>query len=219
MKNQKWVAAGFIVYLCIASVWCAKFLMRGSPDHAFGVRLAGRAKGVPEAELKITEFFDYQCQACRTAHQTLNEYFQKYPGQIYLELRFNPLPNHRHGFLSALYAYCADEQKRFWGWHNLLFETQLDWSFLQNTDEKFHEYARSIGLNLTKLDACLKNPKAEKFVKEEKANNESLGIRVTPSFLINKKLVVGSKPLVEELNRYFSNSTKGESYDTDARYA
>ena len=158
MQKQKIAAAALILYLCVAGVWSAKFLLSRGASGGLGVRLAGRSKGVPDAPLKITEFFDYECHACRTSYQTLNEYFQKYPGQIYLEGRFNPLPAHPHGFLSALYAYCANEQKHFWPMHDLLFDHQDDWAGAQNADEKFREYAKTAGLNPGKLDACLKNP-------------------------------------------------------------
>src|SRR5262249_27236961 len=124
-------------------------------------RTLARSKGDSKAPLWITEYFDYQCPACRGAHDVLDKYFQKYPGQIYLQVKFYPLPAHKYGLKTALYAECAARQKKFWKFHDLLFNNQQSWAALPDAEPVFKDYAKLAGMDLKKCDACVKDPETE----------------------------------------------------------
>ena len=66
---------------------------------------------------------------------------------------------------------------------------------------KFLTYAQSAGIDLPRWDACVKDPETEKFVTEEKKKGEALGVKITPSFFVNGKLVVGMNGLSDELKQ------------------
>ncbi len=148
---------------------------------------------------------DYQCPSCRQAFKVLDAYLKEYPSNIYLQVRFHPLKQHPYGLESALYAECATRQNKFWEFHRLLFENQEDWKESSAVIEKFHDYAKQAGLDLKKLDACVADPLTKETVFQEGIESSQLGVHSTPTFFINGKMIVGPKPLMEELKALSPN--------------
>src|SRR5271154_3664740 len=67
-----------------------------------------RAKGNPNARVKIVEFIDFQCPACAYGVTYLKKFFEDHPNDLYIQVRYFPLTNmHHHAMTSALYSECA----------------------------------------------------------------------------------------------------------------
>ena len=197
MKNKLTVTVA-VLFVCVAPILALKiFALKES--KGLDKRTLARSKGDSHAPVWITEYFDYQCPACRTAHDTLDKYFQKYPKQLYLQVRFFPLPAHKYGLKTALYAECAARQNKFWKFHDLVFENQTSWSALPDAEPVFKDYARLAGMDLKKCEACLKDPETEKAVMEEKGKASALGVQITPTAYVNGKIFAGAQAINAEL--------------------
>jgi protein-disulfide isomerase len=191
-----------LIFVCAGTVFLVRLLV---PKESWNTdrRTLARSKGEPHAALWITEYFDYQCPACRTAHDLLDRYIQKYPGRIYLQLKFYPLVAHKYGLKTALYAECAARQNKFWKFHDLLFENQQKWQVLPDAEPVFRDYAKAAALDMRKCDACLKNPETQKTVMEEKGKADAMGVQITPTCYINGKICAGFQEVKQELQSYF----------------
>ena len=165
--------------------------------------IPAKAKGNPQAKFKIVEYIDFQCPACAQGMKILKEYFAKYPDRIYAEVKYFPLPGHPYGMLSARYAECAARQKRFWPFVDKLIERQSLWASLHDPIPAFHEIAKQTGVNSFQLDNCLNDKYLDEAILTEKTIGASLGIQSTPTYFINDKMLVGTKSLQEELNKFF----------------
>jgi protein-disulfide isomerase len=97
----------------------------------------------------------------------------------------------KHSEQAALAAECADEQGRFWEYHDTLFANQGGLAF---TDSKLKEYARKLKLNPRTFGECLDSGKHREKVEGETAVAASLGARGTPTFFVNGRLLVGAQP-------------------------
>lgn len=88
---------------------------------------------------------------------------------------------------------CAAEQRAFWPYHDLLYnpEGSANWGFAKDNLEQL---AVELGLDSAAFDACLDSGKHTSVVGDETAIIPSLGVRGTPAFLINGKLLVGAQP-------------------------
>ena len=53
------------------------------------------------------------------------------------------------------------------------------------------------------LNQCLSDEKVRDIIFKEKAEGTAKGVSSTPCFFVNDKMVVGTKSLEEELQRYF----------------
>ena len=149
------------------------------------------AWGKASAPVTIVEFSDFQCPFCKEASKTMDTLKATYgPDKVRIVFRDFPLPRHPRAIPSALAAYCADQQGKFWEFHNLLFGNQ---DKLQDGD--FTEYAKKVGANLEAFNKCLSQKVGEAHLQKGIREAETSGIQATPSFVINGALIQGAQPL------------------------
>lgn len=165
---------------------------------------AARAKGNPQARVKIVEYIDFQCPACAAGIKVIKDLFEKYPNDFYVQVRYFPLTNmHHHAMISALYSECAARQGKFWALNDLMIPQQSQWAQLINPEPVFQAMASQAGMDLSRLNSCLASDDARKVINNEKSLGQSMGITSTPTYFINNKMVVGTKSLHDELKAYF----------------
>ena len=194
-----------VVVVLIGAVVGLKFFL-APKQMAINPQMA-RAKGNPQAKVKIVEFIDFQCPACAYGIKYLKTFFDQHPNDIYLQVRFFPLTNmHHHAMSSALYSECAAEQGKFWALDDLMIPQQEQWAQLVNPQPVFDAMATQAGVDMGQLKSCLSSDSAHKVIYDEKSLGQSLGIISTPTYFINNKMVVGTKSLQEELKTYFPDS-------------
>ncbi len=146
--------------------------------------------GNPKAPVTIIEFSDYQCPFCSRAIPTLDRIKKEYgPDKVRIVFRDMPLPSHNRANPASLAAHCANEQGKFWEYHNSLFENQAK---LEDADLK--EYAKKLGMDDGKFTACYDAKKHQGLVDKSRKEAEALGIQATPSFVINGTLLQGAQP-------------------------
>lgn len=148
------------------------------------------ATGPADAPVVAIEFSDYQCQFCgQFARETLHRLLERYPEQIRFVYRdlviYGPI-----SFQAAVSAECANDQGAFWLYHDRLFEQQNNL-----TPELFFAIARELNLDMQQFARCVSDPTVEDEVKADTAAAEALGIRGTPTFYINGRILVGAQPL------------------------
>ena len=166
-----------------------------------------RARGNPQAKVKIVEFIDFQCPACAFGVNYLKTLIDRHPNDIYLQVRYFPLTNmHHHAMISALYSECAARQGKFWALNELMMPQQSQWAQLISPEPVFQAMAAQVGMDINQLNSCLASDDARKVINDEKSLGQSLGITSTPTYFINNKMVVGSKSLEDELKSYFPGS-------------
>lgn len=160
------------------------------------VASAGRpALGPANAPITIIEFSDFQCPFCERAEPTVKQVIQKYGDKVRLVYIDFPLPMHSHALDAAKAAQCADQQGKFWPYHDQLFADQ---SKLAPADLK--ATAKKVGLDTTKFDACFDQAKTEATVQRELEQGRALGIDGTPTFYVDGRQLVGAQPIDEFSN-------------------
>ena len=100
-----------------------------------------QVRGNPEAPVTIVEFSDYHCPFCKRVQPTLTQLLDRYPGKVKLAFRDFPLsqlhPQARH---AAEAARCAQDQGKFWEYHDVLFEQAP-----KAAEDDLKRYAHQIG--------------------------------------------------------------------------
>lgn len=159
--------------------------------------------GGKSAELSIVEFSDFQCPFCGRAHDDALADFKKSSyftdGQVNLIYKQFPLTNiHSYAQKAAEASLCAQDQEKFWEYHDLLFANQeaLD-------DTSLKAYAQQLGLDGATFNNCLDNGEKEPEVSKESQQAIIAGGQGTPYFVVintkNKKTkaVSGAVPFSE----------------------
>ena len=88
---------------------------------------------------------------------------------------------------------CAAEQDLFWPYHDILFEDQQTPGRKWN-DDRLTELAMRAGANAAIFRKCLESGRYAAQIRQESLTVQSLGMRGTPSFLINGVYVAGAQP-------------------------
>ena len=162
-------------------------------------------KGNPDAPITIVEFSDFQCPFCAKFHETtLPQIEQNYisTGKVNFVYRDFPIQSiHPNAIPAALASECADDQRKFWEMHDMIFENQRNWQGLQITQSAnlFKEYAIQLGLNTDEFDACMDSGKYLEEIQKDLNDGRAYGVTGTPGFFVgNEKIgftkLIGAQP-------------------------
>jgi protein-disulfide isomerase len=159
-------------------------------EPRFEVAADGPSKGPADARVTIVEFSDFQCPYCQRAVSTVKQVLEKYPTDVRLVYRHLPLESiHPHARDAAEAAVCADEQGKFWAYHDKLFENNRA---LAPAD--LEHYAVDVGLDPKAFEACLGQKQTKEKVDGDLSAARAAGISGTPAFIVNGKLLSGAQP-------------------------
>ena len=148
--------------------------------------------GDEDAPVTIVEFSDFQCPFCKKANdEALNLVKEDYvkTGKVKLVFRDFPLEFHPEAELAALAAECADEQGKFWEYHDVLFANQDSLG-----DAKYKAWAEELGLDTEQFNDCYKSLKYLDDVRGDMADGQKYGVSGTPAFFVNGRLISGAQP-------------------------
>jgi len=153
--------------------------------------------GSSTAPVTIFEFSDFQCPYCgRHALTTLPKIKETYidSGQVRYVFKDFPLSFHPNAPKAAEAARCAGAQGAFWEMHDRLFMAQGKWSSLgpQQAMDAFVQYAGDLELDRAAFRTCLETGQFAAQVRQDMQDGQKAGVRGTPSFLINGRLLVGA---------------------------
>jgi len=149
-------------------------------------------RGSPNASVIIVEFSDFQCPFCAKAYPTVKKVLEAYAGKVKLIYRDFPISSiHPFAQKAAEASECAEEQGKYWEYHDKLFETQQEWA--EKGIPLFKIYAEELGLDLQKFSSCFDGGKYTEEVLKDLSDGQSLGITGTPTFFINGKALVGAQ--------------------------
>ncbi len=155
----------------------------------------GEKLGSDSAKVKIVEFSDFQCPACKAAAQPLRDAVAKNSTDVQLIYRYFPLPIHKNGKISARAGAAAAKQGKFWQMFDLLFQTQDEWSSQTDPANTFVILAKQLNLNADQYKTDLNSDELKKKVDDDSSYALSLSTDQTPTFYINGKKVVGVQTL------------------------
>jgi len=148
---------------------------------ASAVRSQDHVQGPENAPITLVEYGDFECPYCGRAYGILKELQEDLGPQLRLVYRHFPLATiHPHAEDAALTSEAAAEQGKFWEMHDLLFENQKD---LEIGD--LEDYARTLGLDVARLEESLKTRKLFPRIKEDFLSGVRSGVNGTPTFFIN----------------------------------
>lgn len=161
------------------------------------------AKGSDNAKVTIVEFSDFECPFCEKyfsdAHnQIMKEYVDT--GKVKFVYRHFPLTAiHPNAQKAAEASECANEQDQFWAFHDVLFETQADWSQLSATEAvtAWTTSAGELGMNTDQFKTCVDSGKYKAKVDEDTAAGDDAQVDGTPAFFINGYRLTGAQPFSE----------------------
>jgi protein-disulfide isomerase len=166
----------------------------------------GPSKGPADAPVTLIEFSDYQCPFCKRAEPTVIALMEKYPTQLRLVYRHMPLDGlHPRARAAAIAAVCAEQQGKFWQYHDLLFANQQALA-----DADLEKYGTDVGLDAATFKTCRQDPASENRVNNDATAARNAGLTGTPAFFVNGILISGARP-IDDFTRWIDQEIAAKS--------
>jgi protein-disulfide isomerase len=119
---------------------------------------------------------------------TLEQVLEAFPKQVKLVFMQYPLSFHQNARPAALASLAAQKQGKFWPMHDMIFQNQANLMNAQG-GYRFSEFAKTLGLNVAKFDADMKDPALEKIIADQMKAGVDAQVSGTPSLYLNGKKV------------------------------
>lgn len=101
-----------------------------------------------------------------------------------------PLNNiHPNAQKAAEAARCADEQGKFWEYHDVLFANHNSLGLAN-----LKKFAVDLKLDAAQFNACLDSGKHAAGVNQDLAEGARVGVTGTPAFFVNGRFLSGAQP-------------------------
>ncbi len=145
--------------------------------------------GDAKAPVTIIEYSSLSCPHCADfSKNTLPELTKKYIDEGKVKLVHRDFPLNEPAYRASLLAHCAGEkdQKRYFNFTKVLFETQENWAFHKNFLERLSNIGKLGGISGDTFDKCMEDKKlGDKILGMKQAAVKELDVNATPTFYIN----------------------------------
>lgn len=151
--------------------------------------------GLPNANLTITAFIDYECIFC---NRFVNEVYplieKEYikSGIVKMEYRNLPLTMHPNAFYAAKSAICANKFNKFSNVHNALYKETPNIN-----KSKIQEIISKSDINKDDFQNCIIDSSTTNKVNYDVNECMKYNITATPTFIINGNVYIGLIPYAD----------------------
>jgi protein-disulfide isomerase len=166
------------------------------------VKSSGYVIGSATAPLQVTEFGDFECPACgRFSELTEPDIRKNYVNTGKVQWRFIdfPLSMHRNTWQASRAAACADEQGKFWEFHDALYSNQDQWNgeATGNPDKFMKQLGGKLGLDASKFNSCVDDKKMQAKIQAHYQLAMQRHVEQTPTFVIGDQQIAAAMPYDE----------------------
>jgi protein-disulfide isomerase len=169
--------------------------------------------GQDSAPLTVTEYADYECPACQqfmaVQMPTIEERLIA-TGRVRWRYRDYPLDMHPHARTAAHAAACAQEQGKYWEMNHRIYAWEPQWPFKRDATGIFRDYAKQLGLDVDKYDACMQSARYAARLQASLIEGQRAGVSSTPTFLINGRLYPGGESVHYDMLKALLDSIQGK---------
>ncbi|MEM3126610.1 MAG: DsbA family protein [Candidatus Woesearchaeota archaeon] len=170
-----------LIIVIVGGLWYYFFFSMPTYEHEI---VPKPIKGNPDAKVKIVEFSDLQCPACRAANPVAKQIVDEYGDNISFEYKHFPLRQiHPFAQLAAEASECANDQGKFWEYVDYVFSNQQQG--LQKKNLKI--FAERLKLDTKSFNACLDSGAKRDLVEMDYQDGIQKNVGGSPTFFINEK--------------------------------
>ena len=195
MKNNKLFVV-IVAFFTISAFAFLKYFYKASevktappPETTQLIKEHNPRIGPDNAKVKIVEFLDPECEACRAMAPIVKQLMAEYEGRVQLVIRY--MPFHGNSTKAATYLEEAREKNKFWESLSVLFENQPAWANHHDPKPelipKFLVYAGVKDAESFNENVLLSKHRWK--VDLDFADGKMLGVKYTPTFFVNGKIL------------------------------
>lgn len=160
----------------------------------------GYDRGSPAAPVVMIDFSDFSCPYCGAfSRETYPAIEREYVATGKVFFKYVPFvaggfPNSREATRAVE---CAADQGGFWRMMELVYEAQSAWRRARDPYPLLSGIGGVAGLDTARLGACFASRRTDARTARMNGVANEIGVRVTPSFVVDERPVQGALPLAE----------------------
>ncbi|MFZ1041727.1 MAG: thioredoxin domain-containing protein [Anaerolineales bacterium] len=199
--RNRWIVIGAIIVIAVLIVGAFAYYQLQpvaaiqKADARTRPNVNRNLSGDPNAPVKLVEFADFQCPYCKEFWSTTEaQVFSTYVTTGKVLYTYRSAGNWVSGNIgdggfesqnSAMAAYCAADQNKFWQMHDALFANVLGEDAGSFTGRRLQAIAQNIGLDMSAFNSCYSSQKYLSQVNQDFADAQASGIQGTPWFVLS----------------------------------
>ncbi len=156
------------------------------PNNVFALSGTPMRGDLANAKVVVIAFTDFECPFSKKMAALLREVERTAGSDVLFAHRNLPLSIHSNAVGAAKAAMAAKKQKKFWEFHDKLFERQEELG-----DPLYRQIAGELGLDVAQWEADRTSEAVEAWVKVDTLIAQGYWIDATPTLLVNGKKVIG----------------------------
>lgn len=165
--------------------------------------------GKLDSPVQLTEFVDYQCEACYAYYPIVKEVKEQYKDKVKFQVRNFPITSgHQFAYQAARSAEAAAKQGKFWEMHDQIFAGQKQWEKASDPQMFFDEYAKSIGLDMTQFKTDRESAEVAAIINKDLEDIKKLDGTGTPTFVLNGKKIETPGKTAAEFGKFLDEELK-----------
>ena len=156
--------------------------------------------GNPAARVVVIDLSDFACPYCgEFAHDVFPTIDAEYIKTGKVLFKYIPFVagSFRHAVEATRAAECSADQGQFWVMMERLYITQAEWKSGNVADAQMAALAGTLPIDSTKFASCYASHRTDERTARATAVANDIGVRVTPSFLVDGHPVQGALPVAE----------------------
>lgn len=162
--------------------------------------------GSESSPVTVVLFSDFSCEFCQQQEIAIRKAYDLYENKIRVVWKDYPeLKLESDSFQAALAARCANEQGKFWPYHDLLFKNRNKLS-----DKTFYSIANQLKLDNGQFDSCFQGLKTKQYIDDNILEANALEISGVPFIYVNDQEMIGAVSF-EDLDRMIKRELSKQS--------
>lgn len=148
--------------------------------------VSNNSKGGNSKNVELLVYGDFECSVCEQFFPIEKAVTEKYKDEIKFTFRHFPIDtSHPNARAASRAAEAAGRQGKFFEMHDLLYGNHSSWTTTTNAKPLFVEYAKSLGLDMTKFESDYNSQNVNSTINADKSEGTKKGVQGTPTYFIN----------------------------------
>jgi protein-disulfide isomerase len=192
-RSRSYILLAAVIILAIVGVGVIILLDQGAGNAPARAGDLGSEKslGADDAPVVVVEYSDFQCPYCQQfatgpGQQLREEYVEQ--GQVRFVYRHFAFIGDE-SLWAAEASECANEQGRFWDYHDKLFDEQAGENQGAFSKDNLRAFAAELGLDTEQFDQCFASGRYQVQVQEDIQDAQRRRINSTPSILVDGQYI------------------------------
>ncbi len=142
-------------------------------------------------KVNVVVYTDFTCKMCKAIDPIITKIQEEFEDDVKVIIKTTPDVDQKNAMRLAIAAECANEQKAFEKYNEILFINQKTLIDANNVNDILLKYAKNLKMDVEEFEKCINNKDTKEIVEKNITEASRFGVTGTPTLFINGQPHVG----------------------------